>query len=229
MHIARTISANPQWNRKERRVFERDEARKFEKWCKAEMAKSHHERLCEEVQVRISATMGMFCLSGKWDNTLMWSHYTDDHRGFLVEFDGESSFFDFGFEKVVYSNERPLLLSRPDGWNDPSVFITKSADWEYEEEYRKTEYFGKTTTLSDGGSFIEFPPLEEIDQQNWPIHLLDVPPDAIRKIIFGYRISEETKARLRAGLKDERLKHILCAQARPHPKLFKMEQAETSR
>ena len=99
--VARTISANPHWTRKQRRVYERDEARKFEKWCKAESTNSSHERLCEEVQVRVSATMGMLCLSGKWDNTVMWSHYTDDHRRFVIEFSGEDSFFDLGFEKVV--------------------------------------------------------------------------------------------------------------------------------
>jgi hypothetical protein len=229
LRIAKTISENPHWSRRTRRAYEREEARKFEKWCRAESTKTSHERLCEEVQVRISATMGMLCLSGKWDNTLMWSHYTDDHRGFVIEFAGTDPFFDLGFEKVVYSAERPLLLNRPDGRNDPAVFNTKSPDWEYEEEYRKVEYFGKEHILPDGGKFIEFPPLSEIDQQNWPIHLRDVPPSAIRKVIFGYRASEETKLRLRTALKQESLKHVLCAQARPHPKLFKMEQAETTR
>jgi hypothetical protein len=228
-HIARTIAANPQWNRRQRQEFERVEARKFEKWCKSEMAKSHHERLCEEVQVRISATLGMLCLSGKWDNTLMWSHYTNDHRGFVIEFDGNDSFFDFGFEKVVYSHERPILLNRPDGWNDPSVFITKSTDWAYEEEYRKTEYFGKEKKLAAGGTFIKFPPLEQIDQQNWPIHLRDIPPCAVKKLIFAYRASDETKLRLRAALKRESLKHVACAQAKPNTRLFKMEQTPVSR
>ena len=227
--VARTISANPHWTRKQRRVYERDEARKFEKWCKAESTNSSHERLCEEVQVRVSATMGMLCLSGKWDNTVMWSHYTDDHRRFVIEFSGEDSFFDLGFEKVVYSAGRPLLLNRPDGWNDASLFHTKSLDWEYEDEYRKTEYFGKESILPDGGKFIEFPPLEQVDQQNWPIHLRDVPPSAIQKIIFGYRASDETKSRIRSALKQESLKHVRRAQARPHPKLFKMEQIEASR
>src|SRR5438093_1175256 len=89
LRTARTVFANPQWDRKRRREFERDEARKFEKWCRAESVKNQHERLCEEVQVRVSATMAMLCLSGKWDNTLMWSHYTKDHRGFVIEFDGK--------------------------------------------------------------------------------------------------------------------------------------------
>jgi hypothetical protein len=229
MHIARTVAANPKWSRKQRREFERVEARKFEKWCKSEMEKSHHERFCEEVQVRISATLSMLCLSGKWDNTLMWSHYTNDHRGFVIEFNGKDPFFDFGFEKVAYSNERPLFIDRPDGWNDPSIFITKSTDWAYEEEYRKTNYFGKETKLADGGTFVEFPPLEDIDQQNWPIHLIDVPASAIRKLIFGYRSSDETKARLRAALKQTPLKHVSCAQAKPNPRLFKMEQTPVSR
>jgi len=159
----------------------------------------------------------------------MWSHYTRDHKGFVIEFDGNHSFFDFGLEKVSYSDERPLLLDRPDGWNDATVFNTKSKDWEYEQEYRKSEYFGKERILPDGGKFVEFPRLEEVDQQNWPLHLLDVPSSAIRKLIFGCRASDETKEKLRVGLKRASLKHVTCAQARPSPRFFKMEQVPVSR
>jgi hypothetical protein len=184
---------------------------------------------CEEVQVLISATVGVFSVSAKWDNTLMWSHYTRDHKGFVIEFDGKHPFFDYGLEKVVYSDERPLFFDRPDGRNDPAVFNTKSKDWEYEQEYRKLVYFGKESTLPNGNKFVEFPQFEEIDQQNWPIHLQDVPPSAIRKLIFGYRASDEIRLRLRTALKQEGLKHVLSAQAQPHPTLFKMEQTSVQR
>jgi hypothetical protein len=228
-YIGRTIAQHPQWDRRARREFERREARKFAKWCKNEAAKSHHIVACEEVQVLISATVGVFSLSAKWDNTLMWSHYAQDHKGFVIEFDGKHSFFDYGLEKVVYSDERPLFLDRPDGRNDPAVFNTKSKDWEYEQEYRKSEYFGKESMLPNGNKFVEFPQFEEIDQQHWPIHLLDLPPSAIRKLIFGYRASDETRLRLRTALKQEGLRHVLSAQARPHPTLFKMEQTSVQR
>jgi hypothetical protein len=122
------IASHPEWTRKARRTFEREQARKFEKWRKAEAAKSHHERLCEQVQLRSSGIMGILCLSGKWDNILMWSHYTKDHKGFVIEFAGDDPFFNLSLSKVNYSDERPLLGNRPDGRNDAALFATKSKD-----------------------------------------------------------------------------------------------------
>jgi len=123
--------------------------------------------------------MGMLCLSGKWDNTLMWSHYADDHRGFMIEFSGEDPFFNFGFGKVVYSAERPLLLNRPDRWNDASLFHTKVQIGRTRKNIERLITSAKRASCR--GKFVEFPPLEQIDQQNWPIHLRDVPPSAIKR------------------------------------------------
>ena len=218
------IASHPEWKRKTRRAFEREQARKFEKWCKAEATKSHRERLCEQVQLRSSSITGILCLSGKWDNILMWSHYTDDHKGFVIEFSGSHDFFGKRLIKVRYSDQRPLLGNRPDGWNDGALFHTKSKDWEYEDEYRKFESFGKQRQLPNGNIFVEFPEISEIDPKKWPVHLIDVTPSAIRKIILGYRISEDTEVRLFKALRDDRLKHVVLSQAKPHRNQFCMEQ-----
>lgn len=218
------IDSHPEWDLKTRRALEREEARKFEKWCKREKEKGHHYRLCEEVQLRSSAIMGILCLSGKWDNVLMWSHYTDEHKGFVIEFASSDPFFGPTVSKVKYSQERPLLGNRSDGWNDPALFETKSKDWEYEDEYRKFEYFGKKRQLPNGNMLVEFPDATAIDTRNWPVRLLDIPPLAIRRIILGFRIADETKTRLFGALKREQLKHVECSQATPHRNQFLMEQ-----
>ncbi len=222
--IQAQLANHPEWDRKTRRAYEREEARKFEKWCKAEKSKGHHERLCEEVQLRSSSIMGILCLSGKWDNVLMWSHYSRDHQGFVIEFAGDNPFFGKSVVKVDYSNERPILGNRRDGWNDGALFETKSKDWEYEDEYRKFEYFGKTRSLPNGNTLVEFPESKDIDSKNWPLRLVDFPPDSIRKVILGYRIAEEPKQKILKALKDSRLKHVLCSQARPHRNQFRMEE-----
>jgi hypothetical protein len=121
--------------------------------------------------------------------------------------------------KVAYSADRPLF--RP-GNNDGDLFHTKSLDWQYEDEYRKFQAFEKGTPLPEGGTFVHFPPLSEIDATNWPLRLLDIPPEAIREIILGHRISAESKTAIFAALKTAALKHVRCSQAAPDPKIFRM-------
>lgn len=38
----------------------------------------------------------IFCMSQVWDSILMWAHYADSHKGFVVGFDMSHPFFDFG-------------------------------------------------------------------------------------------------------------------------------------
>src|SRR5688572_5972700 len=51
-----------------------------------------HDRLKWDLAVEIKrlleaemARIGVFCLAGKWDSVLMWSHYADEHRGVCIE------------------------------------------------------------------------------------------------------------------------------------------------
>ena len=37
--------------------------------------------------------LGVFCLSQNSDSFLMWSHYADSHKGFIIGFDSEHEFF----------------------------------------------------------------------------------------------------------------------------------------
>lgn len=92
---------------------------------------------------------GIFGLSEPKDNLLMWSHYADKHGGFCVGFDSQrlEDFFD-----RLFVNDGTIIDSRivqyvPDypvfyfhGMDEEEFYvqplITKSAVWEYEEEYR---------------------------------------------------------------------------------------------
>lgn len=81
--------------------------------------------------------MGIFCLSGKKDSILMWSHYAENHKGVCLMFDTtkDPNFFE-GLQKVNYSSNyisynyvcTPKTISK--------VLYQKSLDWQYEEEYR---------------------------------------------------------------------------------------------
>jgi len=66
-------------------------------------------------QERIRKRIGIFCMTGKRDNILMWSHYADGHRGFCLEFSTTFKPFDLA-SPVRYNRVRPSrnLIESPD-------------------------------------------------------------------------------------------------------------------
>src|SRR6202035_1715787 len=56
----------------------------------------------------LSESWALACYSEILDNSLMWSHYTDGHRGIVVKFDLKNSFFSSpaNLMPVSYRSER---------------------------------------------------------------------------------------------------------------------------
>ncbi len=89
--------------------------------------------------------VGICSLSKTYSNILMWSHYADHHKGFVVEFNvdlsnqrvvKEPEFF-FGGNDVEYSHEMPVKVIGTTDFSDVyRQFLVKSEDWAYEQEYR---------------------------------------------------------------------------------------------
>src|ERR1041385_3130272 len=88
--------------------------------------------------------IGVLSLTEKPDNLLMWAHYAQQHTGFVIEFNADEPFFhhkrtesdEFGYlRKVSYSINRPNVFLTKVSSTD--MFLTKSKDWEYEQEWRK--------------------------------------------------------------------------------------------
>jgi len=84
------------------------------------------------------ANRGIYCLTNKPDNLLMWSHYGDSHRGLCFEFSTtpNGSFFS-NANPVKYTDTYPTIGSYL-SWEDcgDTSFLVKSQEWEYEQEYR---------------------------------------------------------------------------------------------
>ncbi|MDW1533314.1 DUF2971 domain-containing protein [Vibrio sp. Y159] len=84
---------------------------------------------------------GIVSLTETRDNLLMWSHYADEHKGFVVEFDITHDFFtkmhsdgnDMVGEvsRVYYRKQRTNKLS-----NYLEPYFVKSDEWQYEKEHR---------------------------------------------------------------------------------------------
>ncbi len=94
---------------------------------------------------------GVFSLSGTHDNTLLWSHYADSHKGFCVGFDRDElqnylkNLCTKQIKRVIahypvtYQDDYPLIIPKLE--DDPEELMsvglsTKSCDWEYEREER---------------------------------------------------------------------------------------------
>jgi len=87
---------------------------------------------------RALGNRGVYCLTSKQDNLLMWSHYGDKHRGVCIEFSTEplGSFFSHA-KPIRYTNDYPIIrgYAGEEDWGSSGV-LTKSLDWEYEQEWR---------------------------------------------------------------------------------------------
>lgn len=94
---------------------------------------------------------GAFCMTKNVDNILMWSHYADSHKGFIIGFYTNEILnairrkAPYADMPIYYSEDRPILSMEnaiDDGnpltyWKVArDSFFTKSIIWEYEEEWR---------------------------------------------------------------------------------------------
>lgn len=116
--------------------------------------------------------LGIFCLTEKPDNHLMWVHYARNHTGFVLGFNARAPFFqenDRVLRKVIYESG-PRVFSEP----DVNVCFYKSNAWTYEQEWRCVREFQPSDPRS-----------VQIDD-----------PGLITHIIFGSRIEGWQIARI---------------------------------
>jgi hypothetical protein len=86
---------------------------------------------------------GILCLSDKYDNLLMWSHYADSHKGICIQFDmNKARNYFLRILNVDYSDLYPVINPAVD--NESIMYtkalLTKSTAWQYEDEWRMTAY-----------------------------------------------------------------------------------------
>lgn len=136
--------------------------------------------IAPKIDQALNQSVGVLCLSEVRDSLLMWGHYTDNHRGFVVGFDSEHSFFskrktetdELGFlRQVQYQRQRPAAVL-----TDTSSLVwfqTKSEEWAYEKEWRIVRALREAKIRIEVGVF--------------PVCLFEFPPDAVSELIVGLR------------------------------------------
>ena len=87
--------------------------------------------------------LGVYCLTTLKDNILMWAHYSNNHKGFCLEFDHKGEFFGRA-HPITYSKVMPkfniLNMTVGETYKQTEFFVnallTKAEDWKYEDEWR---------------------------------------------------------------------------------------------
>jgi hypothetical protein len=126
------------------------------------------------------------------NNLLMWSHYCDTFRGFVVGFDADDPFFCVErrgsksvLECVVYSASRPNLPALDEDIEEflrnKRSIMTKSHHWAYEEELRMCASAMAADVTKPG-----------CDGQ--AIYLFKFPAESVKEIILGYMMPAKDRA-----------------------------------
>lgn len=103
----------------------------------------------EKLYTKFIKGFGIYCLTEVPDDILMWSHYSDSHKGICLQFNAnkELSLFWEAY-KVTYQDNYPIVnVMEMDKYDQFfNLFATKSRHWEYEKERRVIK------TPDEGGS-----------------------------------------------------------------------------
>ena len=139
--------------------------------------------------------LGVICFSQICDDILMWSHYSDQHRGMVIEF--SSNTFGDNLYPVEYATERPRYNPVFDvGGTERLARVTrrKSKHWEYEQELRLLVPWGLTQERSlDNGE---------------KIRTLAVKPENVLRVLLGCTAGQELIDRTKGILSQEKFKHV---------------------
>jgi hypothetical protein len=174
-------------------------------------AKRHQDQFGSDLEKHTR----IICLSQRNDGILMWAHYADRHKGFVVGFNSDllrRNHSHSGFYKVSYNLERPVVphpyVAPPDKNQLIPAVSQKSPEWAYEEEWRLLVHMSHLRRDRDLGN---------------PNMYLPILPNAIDQVIFGSRCSDTLVSKIDAVLNSTpELKGVRRFRAHLDPKLFRI-------
>lgn len=152
---------------------------------------------------------GILSLTRVPTNSLMWAHYADSHKGFVLGFDMEDSGFletqsnmiPAHFGSVIYSRRRllddystketnPLIVGETFRFDVSNyeklqrLFLTKPLDWAYEEEVR---VFKCLSGIKEGHSETKSGIFDAIGTKDGVRYFYNLPIKAFREFHYGVR------------------------------------------
>lgn len=138
----------------------------------------------------INKAQGVLSLSRTNDSLLMWAHYADSHRGYVLGLDETHPFFNkpdgYGNptkpRNVIYTSKRmEVKAGSPEFYEQ--LLCYKSLEWAYEQEVRVFSTFGP--------NYADF-------EKTTPnqVHLFVLPRECIKEIYIGANASPRTRAKI---------------------------------
>lgn len=179
-----------------------------------ELTKQRMPDLRNVVFTSFNEHVGVLSLSQKRDDILMWAHYAQNNKGFVIEFDASHKFFNqqgdaqrlLGcLHQVDYSKNRPNRDSMLD-MSPADIFLLKSEKWKDEAEWRMLQSLESGKRLEKDGKAI-------LDDEGQPIYLFTLPPSCITGVIFGSRVSQENRGEIMHVLSTDHYSHVKTYQA----------------
>jgi len=135
-----------------------------------------NERLEFETNLKkvIRDYLGICSMSVKYNDILMWAHYSDNNKGICIVFNKEmlTKHLRVDADKVIYTENITNANFKKNGKignliSDKTFYFNKLNNWKYEDEFRFVKRFNDGT------------PLDKIDR------LKSFPEEAIAGIILG--------------------------------------------
>lgn len=158
------------------------------------------------LQETVDSLLGALSLSESCNHELMWSHYANEHKGYVIGFDSNHPFFNqqktAGDElrhlRIIDYRDKPPTLNLMNT-SGAELFFVKSLKWKYEAEWRML------MPLSDSSTVIE--------KQPYPINLFDFPIESVKEIVLGSRMSKQDRATIQSLMNDRKFAHVKLYQA----------------
>lgn len=159
-----------------------------------------HERSYETFRDTEINTLGIYCLSEKHDDILMWSHYADSHRGVCLILASSAMFPDLAIEPIIYPEDNTYpnvnFFTATLQEQSDAVLLTKAKHWDYEHEWRIVDTKGP----------------------GWH----DIDPSWLRGLIFGCLASPAQIAEIR-GMSSKRHVPLTLFQAKKRYREFALD------
>jgi len=163
----------------------------------------HYERVTLNTQLSEQLTetihkRRIYCLTPDPSSTLMWSHYTENHRGICLEFGVDNLLFQLALE-VLYPDIYPTWSVddiEDEQQRSIEMILTKAKPWEYEREFRIISPYNNELNVPhrvvDGCLALPYGALKSV------IAGCDADYDAVKAIVHYYMPDLPVKRAVRA-------------------------------
>ena len=142
------------------------------------------DRNSRSIRFLLDRSIGILCLSENPSSLLMWSYYADEYAGAIVEFDESHDFFR-GHFRMEYRERRPKKdIGYYVSTNEPipiAELCVKPKEWEHEREVRVVRNLSDCKLVKN----------ESSQEVAFPLYIMDIPPECVRSVTLGERMTVE--------------------------------------